>query len=152
MDLIDLSMEFYILVTGYFHPAKDKTSRLNIAKAPFKRIPAIAIQGFGSFRRRLRIPNTTPKAAGTIRIRALISLSMLVVNPERKDSNKVKIQSIASEMRNKRIEVDARFGFIFFSITNNRHNTNSLHAIWGPDFFQSHYIPLLRFTQNSNTV
>jgi hypothetical protein len=111
------------LGTACCYPENPNTSKLKTAKAPLRRIPAIAIQVFGSLRRRLRNPNTTPMTAGSTRIRALSNLSMPVVNPERKDSNRVRIQSVASEMRNRRSDVDARLDFIFFSFTNKKQHT-----------------------------
>jgi hypothetical protein len=94
------------------HPEKNNTRMLNNAKKPFSRRPATAIQGLGSFRRRLIIPKIAPVTDGTTRSTTLIILSLLVDMPTNSDSNRVSSQSIVSETRNRINEIGANLVFI----------------------------------------
>jgi hypothetical protein len=94
------------------YPAKYRTRILNIAKLAFKRMPAIAIQGLGSLRCRLKMPIITPPTAGITSKKALATLSVLVGIPISKDSNRVRSQSMVSETRNRISDIEANLIFI----------------------------------------
>jgi hypothetical protein len=97
------------------HPAKDRTKRLNRAKIVLRKMPVMAIQGFGSFRERLKIPSTTPITAGRTSNRPLRILSTELGMPMKAASNRVRRPSITRETRNNPIDQEASVIFISVS-------------------------------------
>jgi len=80
-------------------------------------MPVMAIQGYGSLRRRLKIPKKRPAVEGNTRKITPMILSVNVGSPKRRDSNRVRTKSIANEMSKRSKDIDPKLDFILSFFT-----------------------------------